>query len=82
MSNQFKVTYGNDDGYVGGDRPHTFHVSERDLCGDETAEDLSKFFWEMIESDFDNRHKHLYSDQESEFVEWALDTNKTAELSE
>jgi len=81
MPNQFEVTYGNDDGYVGNGK-FTFYIREGDLCGDETEEDLSKLFWEMIESDFDSRHKHLFSGQESEFVGWALAANKTAELSE
>lgn len=78
MRNQFEVIYGNDDGYVG-NREFTFSIRKGDLCGDETAEDLQNLFWEMIDSDFDSRHKHLFSDQEPEFVEWALAANKAAQ---
>lgn len=78
MANEFEVTYGNDDGYVGNGK-HTFYIREGDLCGDETAEELVDMFWQMIDEDFESNNKHLFSDQESEFIEWALAANKAAQ---
>lgn len=71
MRDTFDVTYGNDDGYAGGDRPHSFEIDADDLYSDMTEESIKKMFWREIEQDFSNRHLHLYCDQEEEFVAWA-----------
>ena len=71
MSDTFEVTYGNDDGYAGGDRPHHVEIEADELSDDMTEEDMKQLFWREIEEDFQNRNLHLYSDQESEFIEWA-----------
>ena len=79
MSERFEITYHNDDGYAGGDRPYHTQIGENDLSGDESEDELIQLFWDTIETEFENTHRHLYSGQESEFVEWALSANKRAQ---
>ncbi len=71
MSDTFDVSYGNDDGYAGGDRPHSFEIDSSEIEDDMDAEQLKALFWERIEEDFRNHNLHLYSDQEAEFIDWA-----------
>ena len=68
---EFDVTYGNDDGYAGGSRPHYFSIGSFELEEEMTEEGIKSLFWDKIDEDFKQNHLNIYSDQESEFVEWA-----------
>lgn len=79
MSDKFEVTYGNDDGYAGGHRPHRFNISVRELPDTNSKQELSSFFWDYIEDDFTRNNLKLYSEDEEEFVKWAKEQLKKQE---
>ncbi len=69
--NEFRVTWGVDDGYAGSrGRPHHFSIHKSELDGDMDEETLTSLFWDSIKNDFEQTI-HTYSGQEQEFVEWA-----------
>ena len=73
----FEITYETEDGYCGGSRPHHVGVSSEDVSGIcETA--LRMLFWEIIQDAFEQT-VHPVSDQEDEFVQWALQTQEETE---
>jgi hypothetical protein len=72
---RFEITYGIDDGYVGGDRPQHTSIDADDFGPDTTEEDLKALFWEEIERHF-REHCSTYSEQEDEFVAWAKEKQK------
>jgi hypothetical protein len=66
----FKAKYYVADGYVGGDRPHTFNISERDFEDNADEAYLREFYQESVQADFEQR---LFpeAELEDEFVKWA-----------
>lgn len=55
---EIKITYGIDDGYAGGNRPHYLTVYTEDLEG-LNEEEIRSAVWEMIEEDM-KEHIHSY----------------------
>jgi hypothetical protein len=70
MKNDFNITWGADDGYVGGSRPHNVKVSESDLDDSMTEEELRSMFWDIVQSDFEEKVTP-FSDDEKKFINWA-----------
>lgn len=78
MSDNFKITYEVQDGYVGASRPQHTSISASELNGDESEEELKAMFWDEIQRDFQEKCT-AYSRQQDEFVEWAK--SKQSEIS-
>ncbi len=75
MAEKFKVTYYCEDGYLTGDRPINFDITTGELDGDESEEQLRRFFQESIQDHFEQRCSPT-TDDEQAFIDWALEQQK------
>ena len=72
---KFEVTWEADDGYVGGSRPHHLCIREDDLEDDWDDKQLRDYFWESVQSDFEQQVSPVSEDEEK-FIEWARERIK------
>ena len=75
MADEFRITYGVDDGYAGGDRPQHTSISANDFEADCSEQSLKDLFWEEIERHM-RENLHAFCNQESAFIAWAKEQQK------
>jgi hypothetical protein len=73
----FKCKYEIDDGYVG-NRPKYFSINVNELYDDMDEDDLSEYFDESMQNDFE-QSVFPYGKNKEEFIKWALERIKEME---
>lgn len=70
MNEKFRVTWGVEDGYAGGARPHYFSIRVDALNGDEDDAALNVLFYAELEQEFQDKITPYSADRDA-FVAWA-----------